>query len=115
MKIAKEQWQQWAEQHAEPKAWEIAKAHKLDILAVAALKCMFEQSVMLGMELVETMRREGYDTSEAQDLTTALMRAKDTGVITLKVDDASVQSAEVSDGGPLTHESHAAQSRRSLH
>ncbi len=58
MKIPKEQWQKWASDYAEQNV----------ITQVAAFKCMLEAAMMCGFDMVEEMKRAGFDTSEAYDL-----------------------------------------------
>ena len=75
MKIPKEQWQKWASEHAGKEADDFSKHAGLTLEQHIILKAKIESAMLCGMEMVETMRREGYDTSEARDMKAKLMMA----------------------------------------
>ncbi len=74
MTITKEQWQKWASEFADVEAEDFARHVPLSIEASIILKTKIEAAMLCGMEMVEKIRSEGFDTTQCVGMRAALMR-----------------------------------------
>lgn len=77
MKITKEFFEKWASNYADKESGDFSANVQLTIEQHIILKEKLQHAAMFGMELVEKTRLEGFDTTEAKDLKSALRKAAD--------------------------------------